>query len=100
MSYNLVLNYSASGKYKNLPAVAADIQDISAIHSNEDPTTVKNIDIRLTDLGPRLSVRIERPTPPDSMEKNGDKLAKIIGELDIEQDSSTAAAKIEIRSVN
>jgi hypothetical protein len=98
MSYNLILEYSTNVNYDSLSAVAADLQDVSAIHNDSTPTIVGSMNMNLTDLGPRLSVEIEKPTPADSVTTNGDQLAQTLVDLGLEPSVDAAADEIELRA--
>jgi hypothetical protein len=98
MSYNLVLEYSTNLNYDSLSDVAADLQDVSAVHNDSSPTIVGSAEMRLTELGPRLSVEIEKPTPADSVTANGDALAQTLVDLGLEDTVDAAADAIELRA--
>jgi hypothetical protein len=98
MSYNLVLEYSTNLNYDSLSAVAADLQDVSAVHNDSSPTIVGNMNMNLTDLGPRLSVEIEKPTPANAVTANGDALAQTLVDLGLEPTVDDAADAIELRA--
>jgi hypothetical protein len=98
MSYELILEYSTNVNYDSLSAVAADLQDVSAVHNDSTPTIVGSMNMNLTDLGPRLSVEIEKPTPADSVTTNGDALAQTLVDLGLEPTVDAAADAIELRA--
>jgi hypothetical protein len=98
MSYNLILEYEANVNYDSLSAVAADLQDVSAVHNDSTPTIVGNMNMNLTDLGPRLSVEMQKPTPADSVTANGDALAQTLVDLGLEDSVDAAADAIELRA--
>jgi hypothetical protein len=98
MSYNLILEYSTNVNYDSLSAVATDLQDVSAVHNDSTPTIVGSMNMNLTDLGPRLSVEIEKPTPADSVTTNGDALAQTLVDLGLEDTVGAAADEIELRA--
>jgi hypothetical protein len=97
MSYNLILGYRTNISYNSLSAVADDLQDVSTVHNDSSPTIVGDMNMSLTDLGPRLSVEIEKPTPPNSVTTNGDALAQTLVDLGLEESVDAAADEIELR---
>jgi hypothetical protein len=98
MNYTLTLEYETSIEYDSIAEVVSDLQGVSELDASATNTVIGEANLNIRESGPYLTVRLEKPAPPDQIQAAGDELAAGLVQVGLEAKEAEAADAIELRT--
>jgi hypothetical protein len=98
MNYTLTLEYETSIEYDTIGGVVSDLQGASELDESSTSTVIGEANLNIRESGPFLTIRLEKPAPPDQIKSAGDELANGLVQVGFEDKKENAAEQIELQT--